>query len=86
MIRKDESSRYLESQPIWLHNDATTKHFLGKILYFKWNRYLQQALKSFQTSNEPLEEVERLILALKYWRKIRHGYMYAIRTYNHGRF
>ena len=27
-----------------------------------------------------------IILPLKYSRKIRHGYMYAIRTYNHGRF
>ena len=30
--------------------------------------------------------LERWIFALKYRRKIRHGYMYAIRTYNHGRF
>ena len=30
--------------------------------------------------------LELSILMLKEWRKIRHGYMYAIRTYNHGTF
>ena len=53
MKRKDVSSRYLESQPIcmvtWsLYDDATTKHFLGKIFYFNWNRYLQHAVNIFQ--------------------------------------
>ena len=82
MIRKYESSRYLESQSTYV----TTKHFLGKKLYFKWNRYLKQALNIFPKMKWATWEVERLILAQKYWKNIRHGYMYAIRTYNHGRF
>ena len=68
-----------------LYDDVTTKHFRGKILYFKWNRYLQKALNIFSNMKWATWEVERLVLALKYWREIRHGYMYAIRTYNHGR-
>ena len=28
--------------------------------------------------------VHMTILMLKEWRKIRHGYMYGIRTYDHG--
>ena len=31
-----------------LYDDVTNKHFLGKILYFKWNRYLQQSLIFFE--------------------------------------
>ena len=69
-----------------LCDDVTTKHFLGKILYFKWNRYLQEALNIFPNMRGATGEVEPLIFTLKYWRKIRHGYMYAIRTYNDGRF
>ena len=52
MIQKDESFRYLESQPIcmvtWsLYDDVITKYFLGKIFFFNWNRYLQQAVNIF---------------------------------------
>ena len=59
MIRKYESSRYLESQSTYV----TTKHFLGKKLYFKWNKYLQQALNIFPKMKWATWEVERLILS-----------------------
>ena len=68
-----------------LLDDVTTKHFRGKILYFKWNRYLQQGLNIFANMKSATWEVERLVLALKYWREIRHGHKNAIRTYDHGR-
>ena len=53
MIPKDNSSRYLESQPVcmvtWsLYDDVTTKHFLGEIFNFNWNRCLQQAVNIFR--------------------------------------
>ena len=56
---------------IWsLYDDVTTKHFLGKIFYFNWNRYLQRAVNIFRKKKWATWEVERLILSLKYWRKI----------------
>ena len=53
MIRKDESSRCLESQPLcmvtWsLYDIVTTKYFLGKIFYFNRNRFVQQAVNIFR--------------------------------------
>ena len=53
MIRKDESFRCLESQPLcmvtWsLYDIVTTKYFRGKISYFNRNRFVQQAVNIFR--------------------------------------
>ena len=53
MIRRDDSSRCLESQPLlmvtWsLYDIVTTKYFRGKISYFNRNKFVQQAVNIFR--------------------------------------
>ena len=69
-----------------LCDDVTKKHFYEKILYLNGNKWLELALNVFSNIKGPSWALELSILMLKYGRKFRHGYMYAIRTYNHGRF
>ena len=71
---------------LWLCVDVTTKHFYEKILYPNGNKRLELALNVFSNIKGAKWALELSILMLKYVRKFRHGYMYAIRTYNHGRF
>ena len=69
-----------------LWDDVTTKHFYGKILYFKGSKWFELTVYVLSNIKGTSWTLKLSILMLKWWIKIRHGYMYAIRTYNHGTF
>ena len=53
---------------------------------FKPYKWLQLALEVFSSIIRTISSPQLQVLAPKQYRKIRHGYMYVQRTYNHGRF
>ena len=47
MVIYTDGCIYNHATYMGLYDHETTKHFLGEILYFKGNRYLQQPLNMF---------------------------------------
>ena len=64
----------------------TMEDFRVRMVDFKPNKWLQLALKNFSSIIRIISSLQPQVFVPKQYRKIRHGYMYLQRTYNHGRF